>query len=242
MPLLIISILGCGRREVTVRVAIPGTDATLAPVPGLPLIALPYDRDSLIAVLQARASPPPPETRALDSLFQAFRVPFAAYARASLRVTTLRDSLAAIRSELDSIPRNDPAYVPLYRRFAELADSLTRAQAASDRTQAALKRARDTLGGRIERLRTRYQQWEDSTYRSYDSLTTSLVKARGLAPVTDTTNMQGRAVFRLIPGTWWIYARSWDAEDPNAEWYWNVPVQADSIVLDPSTGHRHARY
>lgn len=240
--LLPIALAACGRSEISVRVAIPGADSALAPVAGLPLVALPYDRDSVIAALQSGAKSPAPNTQALDSLYRAFREPFAAYARAALRVTALRDTLATLRSRLDSLPRTAPAYVSLYRQFSELADTLTRAQAASDRAQAALKRARDTLGGRIERLRTTYQQWEDSTYRAYDSITTSLVKARGLAPVPDTTDAEGRAVLHVIPGRWWIYARSWDAEDPNAEWYWNVPVRGDSLVLDPNTGQRRARY
>ena len=37
---------------------------------------------------------------------------------------------------------------------------------------------------------------------------------------------------RLRGGPWWIYARSWDPDDPNAEWYWNVPVASDTVRLD----------
>lgn len=237
-----VALVACGPAEVTVRVAIPGPDSVLAAVAGVQLIALPYDRDSVIAALEAQSAAPARETHALDSLYGAFRAPFAAYAQAALRVRRLEDSLAAIRADLDSIPRNASAYRSLYLRFTELADTLARAQAASERAQAVLKRARDTLGGRIERLRAAHRRWEDTTYHGYDSLTTALVRSRGLTPIADTTDAEGRAAFRLLPGRWWIYARSWDAEDPYSEWYWNVPVRGDSLILDPANGRRRPTY
>jgi hypothetical protein len=49
-------------------------------------------------------------------------------------------------------------------------------------------------------------------------------------------------VLRIGPGRWWIYARAWDVQDPNAEWYWNVPVEGDSVVLTPANARRRPRY
>ena len=239
LPLVVVA---CGPTEVHVRVAIPGADSALSPVPELPFVALPYDRDSVIAALEAQAPTPAPNTAALDSLFRAYRGPFSAYARTSLRVSRLQDSLSTIRAELDSIPRSASAYRSLYALFTDMADSLTKAQAANAKAESALRQARQALGPRMEALRAARHQWEDSTYRGYDSITTALAKSRGLAPVADTTGPDGRATLRLLPGHWWIYARSWDAEDPNAEWYWNLPVAGDSIVLDPTTGTRRTRY
>jgi len=47
----------------------------------------------------------------------------------------------------------------------------------------------------------------------------------------------------LPPGRWWIYARSWDATDPNSEWYWNVPAPAgDTLLLSSRSARRQARY
>ena len=48
--------------------------------------------------------------------------------------------------------------------------------------------------------------------------------------------------FTLAPGTWWIYARAWDTSDPNSQWYWNVPSNADTILLSSRTGQRRPRY
>jgi hypothetical protein len=39
-----------------------------------------------------------------------------------------------------------------------------------------------------------------------------------------------------------VYARSWDATDPNAEWYWNIPVEDDTLLLSSRTARRQPRY
>ncbi len=83
LPALVALLVGfagvtaCERpRNVAVRVSIPGPDSVETPVTGVGLVALPYDRDSVLAALEASAATPRPDTSALDSLFRAFRVPF----------------------------------------------------------------------------------------------------------------------------------------------------------------------
>jgi hypothetical protein len=203
-------------------------------------VALPYDRDSIIARLEAAGRPRPNVAR-LDTLFAEYRLPFAEFANAELQARRLRDSLGLTRGRLDSIPRGAPEYQALYRRFGEETDSLTAVEQRRDRAQAALKRARDTLGPRIDSLKALVSRWEDSTYRGYDSIVGAMSKTRGLEPVADTTGADGRTTLHLKPGRWWIYSYSWDAQDPNGEWYWNVPVSGDSVVLDRGTGRRRAR-
>jgi hypothetical protein len=95
---------------------------------------------------------------------------------------------------------------------------------------------------RSEGLRAAIRHWEDSTYRGYDSITRSLAARRRQDPRTDTTGGDGWARFQLPPGHWWIYGRSWDATDPNAEWYWNVPVASDTLLLSSRTGRQRRRY
>jgi len=65
---------------------------------------------------------------------------------------------------------------------------------------------------------------------------------QGRDAVTDTTGSTGWAGLTLPAGRWWIYARAWDTSDPNAEWYWNVPVQEDTVLLSSRTGRRRPRY
>jgi hypothetical protein len=58
----------------------------------------------------------------------------------------------------------------------------------------------------------------------------------------DTTDARGRATLRLSARPWWIYARSPDPQDPNAEWYWNLPAVGDTLRLDAATGRHLPRY
>jgi hypothetical protein len=241
--LLLFAVLACERpRDVAVRVSIPGPDSLETPVSGVGLVALPYDRDSVLASLEAAAPNHRPDTAQLDTLFRHFREPFTAYASATYRLAALRDSIAATKSGLDSLPRNAPEYGQLYARFGRLNDSLAAARTRSARARVELDRARTELLPRSDSLRTIVRQWEDSTYRGYDSIVRELARARRREPATDTTGADGWAHFHLQPGRWWIYARSWDAADPNAEWYWNVPVTEDTLLLSSKTGRRQARY
>jgi hypothetical protein len=234
---------GCERpRDVAVRVSIPGPDSVETPVTGVGLVALPYNRDSVLAALEERAESPRPDTTALDTLFRAFQVPFATYTAAVQRTEELRDSLERLRQALDSMPRNTPEYRERYAEFSRLDDSLAAARKATERARQELDRARGTFAERGDPLRARIRHWEDSTYRGYDSITRSLAARRRQDPRTDTTGADGWAHFSLPPGEWWIYGRSWNATDPNTEWYWNLPVTEDTIVLSSRTGRQRRRY
>lgn len=239
---LALVLAACGGREVRVDVAIPGPDSVDAPVANLPLIILSYDRDSIIALLEAKASSPAPIKQRLDTLFRAFQKPFHAYVTASLAVTRTQDSLARLKVRLDSMPRTAPDYAFLYRRFSALSDSLSDLAKRRDAAQLQLKKARDTLAGPIDTLRDRMSRWQDSTYQGYDSIVDRLNNVVGRQPIPDTTGADGSVTIRLPNGDWWVYARSWVADDPNAEWYWNVPIKSGKVVLDRSTGKRQPRY
>lgn len=236
-----LAFVGCEHpRDVAVRVSIPGPDSVETPVTGIGLVALPYDRDSVLEGLKAAAGSPRPATETLDSLFAEFRAPFAGYSGATFRLGKLRDSLATVQRELDSLGRDTPQYGMLYARFGRLSDSLKTAEARTESARSTLDKARAAFASRSDSLRAAVRQWEDSTYRGYDSIVRSL--SRGREAVTDTTGADGWAHLRLKPGPWWIYARSWDATDPNAEWYWNVAATEDTLLLSSRTGRRQPRY
>jgi len=243
---LILALLVCvacgGPRDVAVRVLIPGADSALAPAVDLPIVALPYNRDSVLASLEARAGRPRPHTAALDDLFAQYREPFAAYAVAAARGQAFHDTLTAIRATLDTIARSAPEYQDLYRRFTLVTDSAAEADRASQAASDRLARARQELSGPIESLRAEVRAWEDSIYSGYDTLVQNLANASMREPTSDTTKAGGWASLRVTPGRWWIYVRSWNAHDPNAEWYWNIPVTQDTIILDPQNGQRRPKY
>jgi hypothetical protein len=225
-----------------VRVSIPGPDTVETPVTGVGLVALPYDRDSVLRALEGRARSPRPPTAPLDSLFAGFRGPFTDYSAATLRLGRLRDSLGSVKAALDTLPRDAPAYGRLYAVFGRLTDTLRTAQTRVERARETLDRARRDFVGRSDSLRLRMRQWEDSTYEGYDSVVQGLARRSGRTPVTDTTGADGWAHLTLAPGKWWLYARSWDAGDPNAEWYWNVPLTGDTVLLSSRTARRQTRY
>jgi hypothetical protein len=227
-------------REMAVRVSIPGPDSVETPVTGIGLVALPYNRDSVLARLEASAKSPRPDTALLDSLFAEFRRPFTVYSSATFRLGKLSDSLAMVRRELGSLGRDTPQYGVLHARYSRLSDSIAPAEARAQAARTALDKARSAFVARSDSLRAVVRRWEDSTYRGYDTIVRGLSRKR--EAVTDTTGADGWAHLRLVPGRWWIYARSWDATDPNAEWYWNVPVAEDTLLLSSRTGRRQARY
>ena len=224
------------------QVLLPGLDGSPAPAPGVALIALPYDRDSLIKAFEARAASPRPSTALLDSLFARYRDVYAAYSAAEAGVRTLADSQAVLTKRLEGLDRNSPAYREGYTALAAVTAARTAAERRRDSADAARTRVRTTFGPAADSVRRALKGWEDSTYQDYEQTTTRLARHAGAEPVTDTTGANGHVALLLRPGRWWIYAQSWDVADPNAAWYWNVPVQGDSLTLSPANGRRRPRY
>jgi hypothetical protein len=238
--LIALSLLtACEKPAVTIRATVPRLDGTEAPVPDLQLVALPYDRDSVLQALESKGTPRP-HTGELDSLFAAWRTPFLRFAEASYRSQTLRDSLARLRQRLDSMPRQAPEYPALYSRFGALTDSLTTAADSAEQARLKLDRLRKSVQPAIDSLRRLVSAWENSTFRDYDSIVERLAGSR--EPVAATTGPDGRATLTLEQGRWWIYAWAWDEGDPYSRWYWNVPVNGDSVILDARTGRKRPQY
>jgi len=240
--LLLVSAACTRQRDVTVIASIPGLSAPGSPAAGFSFVALPYDRDSLVQAFEASARTPKPSTAALDSLFAQYRAPFAAYTSLVAEVGMYSDSLAALKLRLEGLPRASPEYSAAYAHWAGLRDTMRAIDAQAARARANLNAARPVFVARSESLRADLRHWQDSTYAGYDSAVDSLVRARHMQPVADTTGPSGTAVIRLRGGPWWIYSRSWDPNDPNAEWYWNVLVTSDTVRLDGKTGVNRPRY
>lgn len=208
----------------------------------LGFVALPYDRDSVLASLEARSPRPAAPTRQLDSLFQLFRGPFISYAAQAYRAQSLTTAMGRIKMRLDSLPRSSPLYDSLYRTFAADSDSLAPALRRRNEAQHSLAEVRNQLEPHIDSLRQLLARWKDTTYKGYDSITKALGSGIGREPIADSTGRDGSATIRLPRGEWWVYARSWDAWDPNSEWYWNVRVTGNRVVLDRASGRRLPRY
>lgn len=234
LPLLLASALAplgaCADRTRTVVVQAETPSGDARPLADLEVIALPYDRDSVRRALEAAAPTPRPSTAELDSLFARLRAPFAVYTQASVRSTELSDSIRALESARREVP---PA----------LRDSLAAVVRARDAARPALERARAELIERDSALRAPVRQWDNSTFRGWDSVTSALAKQRRAEPVADSTRENGATTLRLKgEGSWWIVARTLDLEDPNAEWYWNVRATGDTVRLDRRNAQHRNRY
>jgi len=240
---LLLLTAACDRQHtVTVIASVPGSDSAGAPTPTFSFVVLPYNRDSLVAEFEARATTPRPSTDQLDTLFAEYRAPFAAYTGIIAEVDRLNDSVAALKQRLEGLSRTGAEYNNSYARWTGLRDSLQTMDRQAARARADLEAARPAFLAQSESLRTALRHWQDSTYRGYDRAVDSIVRATHREPVADTTDASGAAQVTLRGGPWWVYSRSWDPSDPNSEWYWNVPVSSDTVRLNAANGVKRPRY
>jgi len=212
---------------------IPDATGQLRPAAGVTVMALPYDRDSLMASMENEAPTPRPHTAELDSLFQVFREPFAQSTQLAMLMERLQDSLQRVP--------DDPTAAG-GRRSIE--DSLAALGRAREEASLRLNAVRVLVGPRIDSLRAEVRAWEAVAFRNWAATTSALTSGRLVAGITDTTRHDGTTRLYLPPGGrgWWVYGRSFNSGDPNSEWYWNLPISGPRLVLDTSTGRLRPRY
>ena len=230
-----------GQRTIAVQILVPDLHGGESPLPGALVTVLPYDRDSLLAAMERQAPTPRPHTEALDSLFHAFRAPFLAFVRAAWDAQQIRQHRDALTARLDSAGAT-PGAGELWAQLRAAEDSLRRLEPGLRRARDGLDTARDTLWPRIERLRSEVKRWKLTTFSGYDTTVRGIARDRLRLGLSDTTGPDGWVRLVLTRGTWWLTARSPDPQDPNAEWYWNVPATGDTIRLTQSNARHLPRY
>lgn len=216
-----------------VEVQIPNAVGEVRPARGVVVMALPYDRDSILTSLENEAPAPRPPTAQLDSLFQLYRGPFAAATRLAARAGRWRDSVRTLEAAAaDSSV------------LATLRDTLTAVESAAAAAATRLAALREQLSPRIDSLRLLMRRWEEEAFGRYGEITASLTGNRLTATIADTTSADGTIRLWLPPGgrSWWIHARSFNSGDPNSEWYWNLPLTGATVVLDSSNARLRPRY
>ena len=150
---------------------------------GVGLVALPYDRDSVLRELESRARTPRPPKAPLESLFAEFRGPFAAYSAATIRLGKLRDSLDDAKERARHPPARRLGLRPALRyvrpagRLAQDRTGCARSAPAPSSTVRGSE-----FAARGDSLRLRMRQWEDSTYQGYDSIVQGLARRSGASP------------------------------------------------------------
>ena len=223
---ILLLLTGCGPRDVVIAVSVPNDEGVETPLPGVRLVLLPFDRDSLRTVLENRAPSSRPSGARLDSLLNQFRDPFNSYLRIAYAIDRVRSAAAAATDS------------SLRRR---LDDSLQTLTTALEQSRTALNQVRSRLEPAIDSERTRIRSWEDTAFRSYDSLGNALSQELHLEPIVDSTRATGHTRVRVRAGDWWVVARAVNVRDPNSEWYWNVKLEGDTVRLSSSNGRSRPR-
>jgi len=188
-----------------------------------------------------------PEPTAPDSLAQlqsAIQSAQAEWSTATDQWNSARDSLRALSTALDNMPRSSGQYRLLFRDFQD--------QEGRERSA---KRAMDGAFGTFDDLQKRYtaqaqnyalllEQWGDEAYSDVDMVIQAREEALGRTEAADTTDANGVLRIPLKKGQWWIYARY---ELVYEELYWNVPIDVIGgdplqIVLNRANAQRRPRY
>jgi hypothetical protein len=216
----------CGGGEVIVQAMAEAAEDQVRPIPGLPVRALPYDRDAVFDSLATAYGTPEPQVPAdlaqlQDSMVRAQD----AWRTSEGRWRTGRDSLRALQQRLDGMSRASGEYVVLFRRFSDLEGQVNAAQRTMDQEFRRFETLQSSYTSRAEEISRARDQWADAAYADFETAVGERLQGSRLAEVADTTDENGIArLTRLKSGQWWIHARY---DLPFEELYWNIPVTVE---------------
>ncbi len=175
------------------------------------LVALPYDRDSVLGHSGRRRGFPIPTPGARQHLRRISAGPSPATPR-----RRSGSASSATRSRWPSMSSTRwPRHTSLQRALCPVraaADSIGSRRGATRRppTMHSTRLARRSS----RRARASGPPFGNGKIAPIEGTTASCTGClRGREAVTDTTGADGWAHLRIKPGRWWIYARSWDATD-----------------------------
>ena len=156
-----------------------------------------------------------------------------------------RDSMTAALTAAWPTPRPDT--LPLTTLLDSLRGAYARfvaaAPARKDAARREMESLRTALEPRVAELRGAQHAWQDSAWRTYDSVTFALIRRLARDPFADTTDARGMArVTPPRPGPWWVTMTAWDRADPYTEWYWNVPLAGDTLRLTTANASHRRRF
>lgn len=232
IPLLAILPLlaACGSR-ITVQVT---ADAEAEPVDDLEVQFIPFDRDSLFAVIIGQAATPEPAIPAdLEQAAVTERELRDAWSTAESSWNNVRDSMRSINSRLESLDQRGRDYRELFDQFGDLE---SRERALDRQRQAAFdefNEMQQVTQLRVDSICIVIDSWEEATFAGYGDVEGDLLMALGRQVMADTTDTDGVAAAAAAGGPWWVHAR---VNTAAGELYWNVMVEgasADTLRLQP---------
>lgn len=233
VPLLAILPLlaACGGR---ITVQVTTDDAAAEPVNDLEVQFLPFDRDSLFAVIVGQAATPEPAIPAdLEEASLTEQELRDSWSTAESSWNNVRDSMRSITTRLDNLDDRSVEYRELFDRFGDLED---RERALNRQRQAAFdefNEMQQATQQRVDSICIVIDSWEEAAFAGYGDIEDDLLMALGREVMADTTDADGVASASASGGPWWIHAR---VNTAAGELYWNVMVDeapSDTLRLQP---------
>ncbi|WP_420632978.1 hypothetical protein [Candidatus Palauibacter sp.] len=219
LPLL----AACGGR-ITVQVLAEGAEAE--PVDDVEVQFLPFDRDSLFAVMISQASTPEPAVPAdLEEAADTERELRDVWSAAESVWNNVRDSMRTINARLENLDQRSVDYRRLFDRFGDLE---TQERSLNRQRQSAFDRFNEmqlATQQRVDSICIVIDSWEEATFANYGDVEEDLLAALGQEVMADTTDADGVASESASGGPWWVHARMNTAA---GELYWNVVVEGAS--------------
>lgn len=210
--------------EIAVQAQLQQQDGTAMPLTGLEVRALPYDRDAIFDSLRSAYSEPEPAIpdtilALQDSIAQASL----ASSQAENQWGAARDSLRAIREQMDRLTRGSPQYRLLFTDFNAQETIAGQAERRMNQAFERYNSLQNRFAQTANEIRVRREQWAEQAYAAIDTVIFLRLEELGLEEHADTTDDNGVARFPgLKKGQWWVHARY---RLPFEELYWNEPVE-----------------
>lgn len=238
---LLVTLTACSRStQLAVQAVAEGTDGEEMPRNQQVIRLLPYDRDSLFEMLATTASDPEPQPpRDLIDLRDSVAVAQEEWTTAEAAWNDMRSQMQQLSDRMQNMDRASNEYAQAYRRF----DDLDRQVRRLDRDKQGYFESFTALQGqyraRADSFNAVYEAWGDAAFDRYGEIVDSLLEARDIEELVDTTEAGGWALFSVPRGSWWVHTR---AALVFEELYWNVPYQsaggADTLVLNNANAQR----
>jgi len=214
----------------------------IAPISGLEVQLLPYDRDAIfdsLARAYERPEPVFPEEVAMmrDSLFAAREE----WSSAEAEWLTVRDRLETISQEMQGYSQAEARYRELFFQFGEQETRLRQAEQRRDQGFERYDRLQRDVLDEVNQARLIQEQWEDEAFAPFGEVVAAKLALAKREVLTDTTDATGSV--RLAPksGEWWVFARHRVATE---ELYWNIRVNVeggDPVTVQLSPGNAQIR-
>lgn len=224
--------VGC-TGDVVVQAQLQQDDGTVLALDGLPVRALPYDRDVIFDSLGAAyPEPEPPIPDSIMALQDSIAAAQLQYSQLENRWGSARDSLQKLSEALQSMSRASPQYRLLFADFGAQESAEAAAKRQMDQSFTRFSGLQNRFATTQNEIRIRREQWAEAAYTAVDTVIGLRLDAAGREEVADTTDGNGVARFALKKGQWWIFARY---RLPFDELYWNVPIEVtggDPLVVE----------